>query len=60
MTCAIIGSVAIGRALASQFARSGIDVLPANSRGPASLVDLVRDLGPKITALSAPPTDIRG
>jgi predicted dinucleotide-binding enzyme len=50
MTYAIIGSCAIGRALASQFARKGIDVLLANSRGPESLVDMVRELGPSITA----------
>jgi 8-hydroxy-5-deazaflavin:NADPH oxidoreductase len=50
MTYAIIGSGAIGRALASQFARKGIDVLLANSRGPQSLVDMVRELGPTITA----------
>jgi 8-hydroxy-5-deazaflavin:NADPH oxidoreductase len=52
MTYAIIGSGAIGRAIASQFARNGIDVLLANSRGPASLVDLVRELGTNIAAVS--------
>ena len=50
MSYAIIGSGAIGRVLASQFARKGIDVLLANSRGPESLVDMVRELGPNITA----------
>ena len=34
MTYAIIGSGAIGSALARQFARSNINVLIANSRGP--------------------------
>jgi len=53
MIYAIIGSGAIGSALATRFARKGIDVLVANSRGPASLGDLVRELGPKITAVSA-------
>lgn len=53
MTYSIIGSGAIGRALAVQFARAGLDVLVANSRGPASLADMVRELGPKITAVSA-------
>jgi predicted dinucleotide-binding enzyme len=52
MTYAIIGSGAIGSALASQFSRKGIDVFLANSRGPASLVELVRELGPKIKAVS--------
>ncbi|CAG9173796.1 NADPH-dependent F420 reductase [Cupriavidus respiraculi] len=48
MTYAIIGSGAIGEALAKQFARKGIDVLVSNSRGPASLADLARTLGPSI------------
>lgn len=52
MTYAIIGSGAIGSALARQFARKGIDVLLANSRGPVSLGDLVHELGPNITAAS--------
>ena len=38
MSFAIIGSGAIGHALATQFARCDIDVLVANQRGPASLV----------------------
>jgi predicted dinucleotide-binding enzyme len=54
MTYAIIGSGAIGHALATQFARKGIDLLVANSRGPASLVDMVRELGPNIKAVSVP------
>jgi predicted dinucleotide-binding enzyme len=52
MTYAIIGSGAIGHALATQFARKGIDLLVANNRGPASLVDLVRELGPNIKPVS--------
>jgi 8-hydroxy-5-deazaflavin:NADPH oxidoreductase len=43
MTHAIVGSGAIGLALAGQFARTDIEVLHANSRGPGSLVDIVRD-----------------
>ncbi len=53
MTYAILGSGAIGHALATQFARSGVDVLLANHRGPASLVDVVRELGPHIRAVTA-------
>jgi 8-hydroxy-5-deazaflavin:NADPH oxidoreductase len=45
MTYAIIGSGAIGSALVRQFARSNIDVLVANSRGPDSLTGLVAELG---------------
>jgi 8-hydroxy-5-deazaflavin:NADPH oxidoreductase len=52
MTYAIIGSGAIGSALARRFGHKGIDVLLANSRGPASLGDLVAEFGPNITAAS--------
>jgi len=48
----IIGSGAIGSALAGHFASKGIDVLLANNRGPASLEDLVRKLGPKVRAVT--------
>ncbi|AKU95032.1 hypothetical protein AKJ09_01696 [Labilithrix luteola] len=49
-TYAIIGSGAIGGALATQFARRGIDVLIANARGPSSLAVLTRTLGPSVRA----------
>jgi predicted dinucleotide-binding enzyme len=52
MAYAIIGSGAIGTALATQFARNDIDVLVANSRGPASLADLVGRLGKNVKAAS--------
>ncbi|MFC7735371.1 NADPH-dependent F420 reductase [Roseomonas sp. GCM10028921] len=48
MSTAIIGSGAIGRALATNFARSGVEVLLANSRGPDSLAELAGELGPLI------------
>ncbi len=48
MAYAIIGSGNIGSALARQFARKGINVLVANSRGPASLAGLVAELGPTV------------
>ena len=50
VTYAIIGSGAIGRAIATQFARQGIEVLVSNSRGPASLTDLTREIGPSVRA----------
>jgi len=53
MTYAIIGSGKIGHALATQFARQGIDVMLANSRGPDSLRDTARALGPTIKPTSA-------
>jgi len=52
MTYAIIGSGAIGTALATQFARNDIDVLIANSRGAASLAGLAGQLGSNIKAVS--------
>lgn len=54
MTYAIIGSGAIGSALARQFARSNIDVLIANSRGPESLGGLVAELGSHVAAAAMP------
>ncbi|MGO4407973.1 NADPH-dependent F420 reductase [Bosea sp. RAF48] len=52
MTIGIIGSGAIGTAFARTLARAGIEAGISNSRGPDSLVDLVRELGPSITAVS--------
>ncbi|MBN8943735.1 MAG: NADPH-dependent F420 reductase [Rhizobiales bacterium] len=51
MTYAIIGSGAIGTALARQFFRNGVKAGIANSRGPQSLVDLVGELGSTIAAI---------
>ncbi len=50
MTYAIIGSGAIGTAIATHFARTGIAVSVANTRGPASLAPLVQRLGSAIRA----------
>ncbi|AYQ29641.1 MULTISPECIES: NADPH-dependent F420 reductase [unclassified Polaromonas] len=44
----IIGSGAIGSAVAKVLARHGIQATLSNSRGPDSLKDLVRELGPTI------------
>jgi 8-hydroxy-5-deazaflavin:NADPH oxidoreductase len=48
MTIGIIGSGAIGTAFARALARAGIEATISNSRGPGSLNDLVRQLGPSI------------
>jgi predicted dinucleotide-binding enzyme len=45
MTYSIIGSGNIGSAVARQFARKGIDVAIANTRGPDSLGPLGQELG---------------
>jgi predicted dinucleotide-binding enzyme len=50
MTIGIIGSGAIGTALAQTLSRAGIKATISNSRGPDSLKDLVRELGPSIKA----------
>jgi 8-hydroxy-5-deazaflavin:NADPH oxidoreductase len=52
MTYSIIGSGAIGSVIASQFARKGVDVFIANTRGPESLADLVKRLGSDIKAVT--------
>lgn len=54
MTYSIIGSGNVGAALARQFARSGITVGIANSRGPDSIAALAAELGNNITAMSLP------
>jgi predicted dinucleotide-binding enzyme len=50
MTIGIIGSGAIGAAFARTLARAGIEAVISNSRGPDSLKQLVRELGPSIQA----------
>jgi predicted dinucleotide-binding enzyme len=50
MTIGIIGSGAIGAAFATTLARAGIEAIISNSRGPDSLQELVRELGPTIKA----------
>src|SRR5712691_3328130 len=50
MTIGIIGSGAIGTAFAQTLARAGIEATISNSRGPESLKELVRELGPSIKA----------
>jgi 8-hydroxy-5-deazaflavin:NADPH oxidoreductase len=50
MTIGIIGSGAIGTAFARTLSRSGVEAIISNSRGPDSLKELVRELGPSIRA----------
>ena len=50
MTIGIIGSGAIGTAFARTLARAGIEATISNSRGPDSLTQLIRELGPSIQA----------
>ncbi|WP_431278883.1 NADPH-dependent F420 reductase [Leifsonia poae] len=49
----IIGAGHIGQAVAREFIKHGYTVTIANSRGPETLADLVRDLGPNATAATA-------
>ncbi len=50
MSIGILGAGAIGSAFARALARAEIPAVLANSRGPASLEGLVRELGPSIKA----------
>lgn len=53
MQYGIVGSGAVGKALATLFARAEIDVQIANSRGPESLATLANELGPHVTAATS-------
>jgi predicted dinucleotide-binding enzyme len=53
MSYAIIGSGAIGGALAKQFARNKVPAVLSNRRGPASLEDTVQAYAPVVTAAAA-------
>jgi 8-hydroxy-5-deazaflavin:NADPH oxidoreductase len=50
MSIGIIGAGALGSNVARLFAKSGISATIANSRGPQSLAELVKELGPSIKA----------
>ena len=50
-TIGIVGSGAVGRALAAHIVASGQDVVLCNSRGPVTLERLVEELGPRASAL---------
>jgi len=50
MSIGIIGSGAIGTAFARTLARTGIEAIISNSRGPESLKGLAQELGPSIRA----------
>ena len=51
MTYSIIGSGNVGTALARHFARNGIPVGIANTRGPESIAPLAAELGDKVVPL---------
>ena len=51
-TIGIIGAGTIGRALAAHAAKTGHHVQISNSRGPQTLVDAARALGPTVEAVS--------
>ena len=50
MTIGIIGAGALGSSVARALAKAGIAATIANSRGPETLADLVKDIGPTIKA----------
>jgi len=43
----IIGAGGIGQAFAAQVVRAGYEVIVSNSRGPESLAEAVKKLGPR-------------
>ncbi|MDR9890832.1 NAD(P)-binding domain-containing protein [Pseudenterobacter timonensis] len=49
-TVGIIGAGAIGQAFAKQLVNAGFNLILSNSRGPASLADVVQGLGDKARA----------
>ena len=49
-TIGILGAGQIGQAFARALARNGVPATIANSRGPETLADVVRDIGPTLTA----------
>ena len=53
MKIGIIGSGNVGATLARHFAKAGYQVALSNSRGPASLAELVKSIGPNACALTS-------
>jgi 8-hydroxy-5-deazaflavin:NADPH oxidoreductase len=52
MKYSIVGSGLVGKTLAGIFARQGVEVLIANSRGPDSLTAMAAELGPHVVPVT--------
>jgi 8-hydroxy-5-deazaflavin:NADPH oxidoreductase len=52
MSCSIIGTGTVGKTLAAFFARAGIAVALANTRGPEAAEPVAKELGGKVVAKS--------
>lgn len=52
MNIGIIGTGHIGATLARLFSEAGHHVATSNSRGPESLADVIRELGPNVKAMT--------
>ena len=52
MKIGIIGAGALGSSVARALAKVGIEATIANSRGPETLSDLVKDIGPTLKAVT--------
>jgi predicted dinucleotide-binding enzyme len=50
MKIGIIGAGGIGQAFAGHVAKAGYEVIISNSRGPESLAEMVKELGPRAMA----------
>jgi len=53
MKIGVIGAGPIGKAFANHVAKSGFEVLLANSRGPETLTEIVKEIGNGIKAVTA-------
>jgi 8-hydroxy-5-deazaflavin:NADPH oxidoreductase len=52
MKFSIVGAGLVGKTLAGIFARQGVEVLIANSRGPDSLTAMAAELGPHVVPVT--------
>jgi len=52
MKFSIVGAGLVGKTLAGIFARQGVEVLIANSRGPDSLTAMAAELGPHVVPVA--------
>ncbi len=59
-TIGIIGAGHIGSQVARLSIRSGFDVVISNSRGPETLAELIKELGPKAKAATAQEAALAG
>ncbi|MGH8126316.1 MAG: NAD(P)-binding domain-containing protein [Gammaproteobacteria bacterium] len=52
MTCSVIGTGNVGRTLTAFFAKAGVEVALANTRGPEAVEPMAQELGERVVAKS--------